>query len=370
VSERLVSERLVSERLVTERHATEAAVGPSADAGAVRWLVSGYYGADNLGDEALLAGLVGGLRARGARRLSVLSLDPGSTRAAHHVDARHRLLGLPGALLTTDVLVSGGGGLLQDSTSRRSLDYYLGVIRAARSLGRRVVVYGQSLGPLGEASRDRVRRALHGLPLGLRDAPSLALAAALGLSARPVADAALTLAAPAGRARDALVLVPRGGEPWATETLRRLGADALAQGLQVEVLACQPSHDDIEVERLRAALPGLRRLPSGPPATTLQALAGARLVASVRLHGLVLATVAGVPHAGLSYDPKVAGFAERSGAPVWAVPRTSEAVAATSAALGGVLRAPPFDAAARRSLLDDAHAGIDWLVHEALHARS
>ena len=346
------------------------AAGTALDAGAVRWLISGYYGADNLGDEALLAGLLGSLRARGARHLSVLSLDPGATRAAHHVDGRHRLLGLPRALLATDVLVSGGGGLLQDGTSRRSLDYYLGVIRAARALGRRVVVYGQSLGPLGEASQGRVRHALLGLPLGLRDTPSLALAATLGLPAHPVADAALTLDVPAGHARDALVLVPRGGEPWATETLRRLGADALAQGMQVEVLACQPNHDDVEVERLRAALPGLRRLPSGPPATTLHALAGARLVASVRLHGLVLATVAGVPHAGLSYDPKVAGFAERSGAPVWAVPRTAEAVAATSAALGGVLRAPVIDAAARRSLLDDARAGIDWLVREALHGRS
>lgn len=350
-------------------------IGPSAPrrdrgADALRWLVSGYYGADNLGDEALLAGLLGSLRRRGARRLSVLSLDPGATRAAHHVVARHRLGGLPRALLGSDVLVSGGGGLLQDATSRRSLDYYLGVIRAARTLGRRVVVFGQSLGPLSDEGRARVQRALQGVPLGLRDAPSLALAHTLGLAAHPVADAALTLAAPSGRARDTLVLVPRGGEPWATETLRRLATDAAAQGVQVEVLACQPSHDDVEVERLMAALPGLRRLPSGPPASALAALAGARLVVSVRLHGLVLATVAGVPHAGLSYDPKVAGYAERSGAPVWAVPRSADAAAATAAALGAVLRSPPFDSAARSRALAEAEAGVDWLVREALHGRS
>ncbi|QRN79506.1 MAG: hypothetical protein JK586_14715, partial [Nocardiopsis sp. BM-2018] len=89
------------------------AAAPGRTADDVRWLVSGYYGADNLGDEALLAGLVGSLRRRGARRLGVLSLDPGATRAAHHVVAHHRLRGLPGALLRSDVLVSGGGGLLQ-----------------------------------------------------------------------------------------------------------------------------------------------------------------------------------------------------------------------------------------------------------------
>ena len=339
-------------------------------AAALRWCVSGYYGAGNLGDEALLAGLAGGLRARGVRRLQVLSTDPAATRAAHGLGARHRLLGLPAALLTCDVLVSGGGGLLQDATSGRSLAYYLAVIRAARALGRRVVVYGQSLGPLSPSGRRRTARALRGVALGLRDAPSLRLAAELGLSARSVADAALTLPAPSAASRDALVLVPRGGTPAATQALLGLGRAALAHGLAVEVLACQHSQDAPEVARLAAALPGLRQLPSEPPEAVLQALAGARLVASVRLHGLVLATVAAVPHVGVSYDPKVAGFAERSGAPCWPAPTDAAEAAALAAALTAALAAPRLDVAARAALLRDAHQGLDWLVAAALHRPS
>ena len=349
--------------------ATDVASQP-LDAGGRRWLVSGYFGARNLGDEALLAGLLIGLRARGARVVRVLSIDPDHTRAVHGVPARRRVVGLPAALLASDVLVSGGGGLLQDVTSGRSLGYYLGVIRAARLLRRRVVVYGQSLGPLSVGGQRRVQRALQGLPLGLRDAPSLALANRLGLSATPVADAALALPVPAVTQRDALVLVPRGGLPKATLALRALGEEAQARGMQVEVLACQPALDLPEVARLETRLPGLRRLPDEPPEAALAALAGARLVASVRLHGLVLATVAGVPHVGLAYDPKVAGFAQRSAAPCWPVPSDVASARSLAAELERVLSMPALDPAARTRLLRAAHEGIDWLVRVALHEGS
>ena len=355
-----------------ERHEVAAAVPavPPPDADRRRWLVSGYFGARTLGAEALLAGLGAGLRARGARVVQVLSIDPAHTRALHGVRARHRLRGLPAALLGSDVLVSGGGGLLQDVTSGRSLGYYLGVIRAARLLRRRVVVYGQSLGPLSVGGQRRVQRALRGLPLGLRDAPSLTLAQRLGLSATAVADAALALPVPPATQRDALVLVPRGGLPQATMVLRALGEEAQARGLKVEVLACQPALDLPEVARLQTRLPGLRRLPDEPPELALAALAGARLVASVRLHGLVLATVAGVPHVGLAYDPKVAGFAQRSGAPSWPLPSDAPSARVLAGDLERVLSAPALDAVARERLLRAAHDGLDWLVRAALHEGS
>lgn len=340
------------------------------DAGALRWLVSGYYGAGNLGDEALLAGLLSGLRARGATRLAVLSLAPATSAARHGVQAHHRLSGLPRALVSCDVLVSGGGGLLQDATSARSLGYYLAVIGLARRLGRRTLVFGQSLGPLSERGRRRVRAALRGVPLGLRDDPSLALAAELGLDATGVADAALLLPAPAERDRDALVVVPRGDQPLATEALTALALRARSEGSSVVAVALQPSQDGAAARRIAAAADGTRVLDADDTHAVLAVMAAARLVVSVRLHGLVLAAVARAPHVGLSYDPKVAGFASRSGAACARVPATSDEVAAQGAALLAHWRAPSIDLAACTSLRSDAEAGLDWLVWSALHGRS
>ena len=48
----------------------------------------------------------------------------------------------------TDVFISGGGSLLQDVTSFKSLIYYLGLIFLAKCLKTRIFVYAQGIGPI------------------------------------------------------------------------------------------------------------------------------------------------------------------------------------------------------------------------------
>lgn len=324
----------------------------------MRVLVSGYYGYGNRGDESLLAGLLGMLHELGATA-SVLSGDPAETSALHGVRAVHRYRGLPAALMRTDALISGGGGLLQDATSTRSLTYYLGVIRAARALGRRVLVFGQSLGPLSTAGRTRVAAALAGVPVAVRDGGSLELLAAMGLVGDLVADPALLLT-PAGPpdpdAACDVLLVPRGPYHELTEMLGEAGRAAVTAGRSVALLAIQPAEDEPEIGRLEEMVPGARRLSAQDYRAALAATANAGLVLSARLHGLVFAVAAGRPHAGLVYDPKVRGFLERSGGPAFTA-------ADGPAALVPLIHAPPsFDAAAAAGLMASAAAGQSWLA--------
>jgi polysaccharide pyruvyl transferase CsaB len=339
----------------------------------VRLLISGYYGAGNLGDEAVLAGLLGALAATDVTPV-VASLDPAATTSAHAVAAVHRYHGLPMALWRADAVVSGGGGLLQDVTSARSLGYYLGVLRLARALGKPVAVFGQSLGPLSPAGGVRVRRALAGVPLGLRDAPSLALAARLGLAARPVADPALLVDRPpadAGpQAAGALVLIPRSGYPAIGAVLEELGRRHLAAGGRVRVALVHPAHDGAEGRRLLGALGAAESVTAATVGGLVAALAGSHAVVSGRLHGLVLGAVAGAPVAGLAYDPKVAGFAATIGAPCPSLPADPGAIAAAVAALASFLEAPTLDRAALERATASARDGVRWLLSEALQRGS
>ena len=111
-----------------------------------RVLLCGYYGEHNRGDDALLA--------------TLLALLPPSSpvvvtaRDQHQVQAQFGVATCPRggpvrlllALARTQVLVLGGGSLLQDSTSRRSLLYYVALILAARLLGRSVLLWGSGSG--------------------------------------------------------------------------------------------------------------------------------------------------------------------------------------------------------------------------------
>lgn len=342
----------------------------------MRLLLSGYYGFGNAGDEALLEGLLTALRARGHEPV-VLSAQPAHTRRLHGVASLHRLRGLVPGLLGCDAVISGGGGLLQDTTSARSLRYYLGVLAAARMLGKRVVVYGQSIGPLTQRGRHRVAAALRGIPVFVRDQDSAALLGDLGVDSLLVADPALLLADPSegadpservrkeGRepaaSRGPVVLVPRGGHPALTAPLVKVGRHFRETGAEVEILPLQPQKDEDETQTLLAEVDGSRLALEEGHRGALQRIAGARLVISSRLHGLIFALVTRTPAVGLVYDPKVSAFLTETGGSGFEPPVTGERLIAAS------LSAQRPDEDVRDELLARARSGID-LLEQALTA--
>lgn len=324
----------------------------------MKLLLSGYYGFGNLGDEAILTGLVRALAARG-HDLTVLSRTPEATRRHYGVAVRSRLLGALPALLECDALISGGGGLLQDATSHRSLQYYLGLVRLARRLGKRVVVYGQSVGPLSARGRQSVRRSLRGLPVAVRDEASQQLLAGLGVDAELCADAALLLPKPTGVKReDAVLLVPRAGYPEITAALSDLGQALRVRGQRLAAALVQADEDAGALEQLRRELPGLEHWPATNPAELLATTARASYVVSGRLHGLILAAVAGTGFTGLVYDPKVRAFLGEAGARAFELPVDQEALLHT------VLAREAAPAERLRTLAHRAETGLLWLEQQ------
>src|SRR5260370_16138287 len=174
-------------------------------AGAPRFLLSGYYGFRNLGDEALLEVIVSRLRARwpgGA--VDVLSGAPAWTGSTFRVEATPRMdLGrVRGAIERADVVLSGGGGLLQNVTSLRSLLYYSNVIRTAVRAGKPTMVFAQSIGPLDFWGRAIVRNFCRGIAAAtVRDERSQKLLGGLVPGVR------------VERTADPVFLIESGGEP-------------------------------------------------------------------------------------------------------------------------------------------------------------
>lgn len=113
-------------------------------------VLSGYFGFDNLGDEAILYSMIHGIGAIPDVELVVLSGNPEKTREKFKVRAVDRM-GLAAVLKeikSCDLFVSGGGSLLQDVTSKRSLLYYLGLLKMAKFFKKKVMIYSQGIGPV------------------------------------------------------------------------------------------------------------------------------------------------------------------------------------------------------------------------------
>lgn len=295
-----------------------------------RVVLSGYYGFDNLGDEAVLTATATALRTRRPGvEIAVLSRAPQATARAYGVTgiARASLGELVRVLRGCDLFLSGGGSLFQDATSWRSPWYYLGVLGLARRLARRTAVYAQGIGPLrGRAVRSAARRLLTGVDLiTLRDPDSLAALASLGVDRPPAVltgDPALLLTpdrSPRVLAEQArwgegdhvgLALRSWGSDSWCDVV--SAAARAVAEGHGVRWI-CLPMHRpwDLELaERMAAQIGQGARVMREPvdPREMLALIGSLRLLVGMRLHALIFAATEGVPLVALTYDPKVSAF--------------------------------------------------------------
>ncbi|MEJ5252869.1 MAG: polysaccharide pyruvyl transferase CsaB [Chthonomonadetes bacterium] len=298
-------------------------------------VVCGYYGFANAGDEAVLAGLVHGLRRAGySEHLTVLSANPAYTEREHGVQAilRTSLQVIWRAMRRARLFVLGGGSLLQDVTSARSVVYYLGMHVLARRAGCRIAWIGQGIGPLrrGWARRWVARTAEGAETIVVRDPASADLLRTMGVS-RVQVGADLSFLLPeadieygwqvlqgAGVCRDdaLIALAPRR---WAGAgaDVDALLADLMQYarqewGARALLLAMQPSRDDEIVRKIAAEVPEAI-VPAQPLSVRdiQSVLACCQVVIGVRLHALMLAAASGIPALALSYDPKVRAFWEQ-----------------------------------------------------------
>lgn len=299
-------------------------------------VLSGYFGFNNLGDEAVLYSMVRGIRKELGEDtdITVLSNSPDATAKWLEVKAVNRWqpLAALSALRSCDVLVSGGGSLLQDVTGAKSLYYYLGVIGLAKMLGKKVMIFAQGMGPLmRNSSRRSAARMLNMADvITVRDVASRHLLREIGVS-RPVtitADPVLVLGTddvPGGFAvtgvslpENYILVCPRRwrDDAYLAELVKAL-AQLQRQGRKVVLFPFHQPEDTAVCRDIAAKLPTgaivLER--SMTMEDTISVFDGAELVIGLRLHSLIFAAVAGTPMVGISYDPKVDAFLKRVNQP-------------------------------------------------------
>ncbi len=304
-------------------------------------LICGAYGKGNSGDDAILNAMVTQLKADDPDMpIYVTTRTPRQTSRDVRVGSIHtfRFLAIRRRLCKTELYLSGGGSLVQDSTSSRSLWYYLHSIRTAKRTGNKVMMFSCGIGPVRRKLNRRLARRVVSRnvdAITLRDetsAQELRRLGILGIPTQVTADMAFLVdPAPAGQlatflesvgvqsGTDYLLLAPR---PW--QEARRHIDDfaaaaqygARAYGLVPILMAMEPTRDHAICRQIADKLEGLHCLIVDAPEDARLVVGLMRRVKAVigmRLHSLVFAASQGTPFAGVAYDPKVSGFLDYIG---------------------------------------------------------
>lgn len=302
-------------------------------------VVSGYYGSKNAGDEAMLAAMIEVLSELDPQtNITVISANPPDTKRRHGVEAVSWLSfsEIWKALRASDLLVSGGGSLLQNVTSRRSLYYYMAIIVLAFLAHRPVMLYAQGIGPIeGFWARTMMRLVGNGVRLiTVRDHGSLAELADMGICRPKIVETADPVLAINPVSKDAgwQVLQWNGvtdGKPLVGISVREWKgwqrykeafaetADRIAVELGADIvfLPMQYPEDVKTAETIASMMKQEAVILDGEFSTAelLSLVGNMDLLLSIRLHALIFAGVMGVPLVGVSYDPKIDRFLDSIG---------------------------------------------------------
>ena len=294
-------------------------------------IISGYYGFSNAGDEAMLYAIIDSLHSMDPNvQITAISGNPGKTEHRFGVKAIHRfdLFRILRAVWKSDVLISGGGSLLQDVTSQRSTLYYLGVILIGILFRKKVFLYAQGIGPLRKKLTQHIVKLIldHTDAITVRDRASGEFLQRMHVKA-PVcvtADAVLSLTpAPDGPGRKILDenRIPRDRKLIGICVRDWPGLEEMADAFGKYIRAVKKDccvvfipmqcPDDVNAA-LRISLPqdgSVYILKDTYDPKTLMSLIGQMdFLVGIRLHALIFAALMHIPFVGISYDPKIDNF--------------------------------------------------------------
>ena len=302
-------------------------------------LICGAYGKGNAGDDSILEAILQQLRHIDPDLpFYVLSRNPKETQLRYRIHAIHTFgfLKFFRRMGKTKLYINGGGSLIQDATSTRSLQYYLANISLAKFRGNRVLMYGCGIGPVSEKNKTRSAKVINKYVdlITLRESNSAEELRRMGVTkpaVRVTADPALLLEPASDISIDGYMLSneldPMGRyamfalRPWKgfENHVDDIAASAQelhdTQGLIPLFMAFEPGRDLAACKMVQERLDCTSYvLPVPDDGHMIVGLMGRmQLLVSMRLHALIFASGLGVPLVGIVYDPKVSGFLEYLG---------------------------------------------------------
>ena len=304
-------------------------------------IICGAYGHGNAGDDAILKSILQSVRKLDELMpVTILAKNTQSIKKRYQVNSIYTF-NIPkmfSAMRKSVLYINGGGTLIQNATSHRSLWYYLFTLRLAKFLGNKVDMYGCGIGPvMGQRNIRLVKKVLERSvdTITLREEDSMAELQQFGVKKPEIllsSDPALVLT-PAPEEDAAAYLQNHGLDPngkylclmlrtWYGFSDKTAAIAACADhayqayGLTPVFLSLNIFHDTEAARQVTAHMKAPYHIldDSAEPELLIAALSHMSVVVSMRLHGLIFSSLSGVPLVGVSYDPKIGSFLHYLGA--------------------------------------------------------
>ena len=294
---------------------------------AKRVVISGYYGFGNFGDEAILSVLISKLKQMGFE-IVVLSSNPRKTSMDYFVNSINSFdfYQVTGLLKQSDILISGGGSLLQDVTSLKSLMYYLWVIFTALRYRKKVIIFAQGIGPVNNKIAKFFTGQIlkHCTYVSVRDAKSHELLKSAGIESELLCDPIFSLDVHKLGQKGTIGIQLRDFPTINDNLLYKLARQIVKDFFDksIKIFSFQ---DSIDLEICIRFKKIINELNPNIHAEVLSGVSNEQIIDEIskleymiamRFHALIIALKAGVKSVAINYDIKVQKLADEAGLPL------------------------------------------------------
>lgn len=239
----------------------------------------------------------------------VLSASKEHTFREHKLPSMNRLnlIGLLLKIRKGDILISGPGGLFQDTTGPWSPLFYSSHIFLAHARKAKVFLYGQSLGPIARKANLALLKLVVSKAslVALRDKNMSYIVPNNKLFFTPDPAFALDFAVNEPIRREGVCFVFR---KWYWD-LEKIIQAILKLNTSLSIISFQPDLEREEGKRLSKKF-GVPFYELVDWREALKLISSFEILFGMRLHSLVVSALASTPFVGISYDPKVKNLCE------------------------------------------------------------
>ncbi|ACL77177.1 polysaccharide pyruvyl transferase CsaB [Ruminiclostridium cellulolyticum] len=303
-------------------------------------IVSGYYGFGNIGDDAMLRSIVDNLKEqRPGISILALSRNPVETARNYGVSAinRKNVFKVYWSMKKAKLFIYGGGNIIQDSTSSRSLMFYLGTAWLAKKLKLKIMFYANGIGPINKPRNIEHSRKILNMAdvITVRERFSLNELKKMGITGPKIAltaDAAFAVNINQAELNDSRNFAGLSlDKSYAGFSVRRCPGSEEHQHVKYEQAIAEaadyvftkyglepvfiPMEYDVDICTIKNIISKMKTKNhtisnNRTILETFSVIHKMDIMVSMRLHALIFAAYLKIPFIGISYQPKVDGFLE------------------------------------------------------------
>ena len=309
----------------------------------IKVLILGYYGQGDAGDEAILSCLSKKIKENFNADITVVSGDIEYTKKEHNLHAVRSVFGgnifsktlnyinLIDKIRNYDIFVLGGGGLISELFGRKSRKktlFYLSLIKRAKLLGKKTIVY--SIGVSEIKTKKFARKIKEGLEyadiISVRDEKSREILERIGvkkeinilpdpaLLLEPEKDDKIIREENISDKKIIGIALTDFIRPYMDSFARSI--DKIIEKYDAEIVlittADKPGETKASIEKKMFEKiknkSSVRIIKRYPPRKLLGLFSKFNLVISMRLHMLIFSAISGVPFIGIPSDEKIKNF--------------------------------------------------------------